>query len=179
MGTEPSHFCASAASFFAGIRISHGVTRGRNRSKVAAGAWLLRVLCIGVVAAAPLFGQAPTANLTATPQTIGPNGLAVVVPTFTNGTPVLTRTIGATTITLPTPVSGSNIPQRPTATATYQLSVTNAANQTTTATATVTVTAPTTGDWTFENNAFSPLMTNVGARAIAFDPWNDSFQYLT
>ena len=156
------------------------MSRGRFACLVAAaGKYLFGMVCICALLTASSFGQAsaPTAALTAT-GTIGPNGLAIVVPTFTNGTPVLTRTTGATTTTLPTPVSGSNIPQRLTATTTYQLSVTNGAG-TASATATVVVATPTAGDWTSENNSAQPIMTGVGARSIAFDLLNDSIQYLT
>jgi hypothetical protein len=122
----------------------------------------------------------PAAILTA-PPAIGPSGLAIVVPTFANGTPTLTRTTGGSTTALPTPASNSNILQRLTATTTYLLSVTNPANTTATASATVTVTTPAAGSWTSANNApgSSPDMTTVSARAIALDLSNDGFQYLT
>jgi hypothetical protein len=122
----------------------------------------------------------PTASLAA-PAAIGPNGLAILVPTFANGTPTLTRTTGASATTLPTPTRNSNILQRLTATTTYLLSVTNPANTTATASATVTVTTPAAGNWTSANNApgSSPDMTTVSARAIALDLSNDSSQFLT
>jgi hypothetical protein len=134
------------------------------------------------------FDPAPTATLTATPGTIGPNGLAIVVPTFANGNATLTKTPqGSGSTTLPTPTSNSNIAQRLTVTTSYQLTVTNAVNTSATATAsaTVTVSTPAAGDWTSQNNAgpFTAaqpdMTTGVSPRVLAFDLSNDNSQYVT